>query len=77
MSFIVMPARKGFQAVAVKIAEPPKEEDKADDDGQTGLESSVADMGFGETDDGFGSAPPAAADTSGDGGWGAFEGVTF
>ncbi|KAL6721649.1 hypothetical protein ACLMJK_000753 [Lecanora helva] len=61
VSFIVVPARKGIQAAAVKIADPPKEEDEQDV--QTGLEADVAGWGFGE------SGGAVAEDA---GGWGTF-----
>jgi len=64
VSFIVGAARKGVQALAVKIADPPpKEEEK----GQNGLESSVAGMGLNDANG------AATEETTDGGGWGTWD----
>lgn len=43
VSFIIVPARKGFQAAAVTIADPPKEEE-GDKENETPLEKAIEEM---------------------------------
>lgn len=54
VSFIIIPAKKGFQAAAVTIADPPKEEETAQEneapwgtaaeDNETPLETAMEEM---------------------------------
>lgn len=48
VSFIIIPAKKGIQAAAVTIADPP-EEPKEEEASQPTLETSFADMGVTES----------------------------
>lgn len=65
VSFIVIPAKKGIQAAAVTIADPPIEEKE----NEKPLEKAFADIGFGN-DDGFGSDDKAGeSNAAADEGW--------
>lgn len=84
VSFIVIAAKKGIQAAAVTIADPPVEEKETekenDKENIPELENSFADTGFGGDDDGFGNAEeedhaavaptPAPAAAADDAAWG-------
>lgn len=56
VSFIVVPAKKGLQAAAVTIADPPKDEKENDKENEPALEKSFGDMGFGGEANEFGDA---------------------
>ena len=65
VSFIIIPARKGFQAAAVTIIDSPKEKE-ADPDNEAPLERALDEMHVSETTE------VAAGATGGDwgnGGW--------
>ena len=49
VSYIVIPAKKGVQAVAVTLVPPPGE--RKEDAPATGIDSSFAQMGFGQSQD--------------------------
>ena len=68
VSFIIAPARKGVQAIAVKIADPPKEEEK----NENGAETSAAGGGFGDGFDDDSGVPSAGDNAGDDAGWGTF-----
>ena len=69
VSFIIIPARKGFQAAAVTIVDPPKEE-HADTGNEAPLNSAMEDMHVSETNGTTnGTANEAAGDAVG-GEWG-------
>ncbi|KAL9071982.1 MAG: hypothetical protein Q9161_003914 [Pseudevernia consocians] len=50
VSFIIIPARKGFQAAAVTIADPPKEEEADPENGRL-LEKVMEEMNVGEANE--------------------------
>ena len=66
VSFIIIPARKGVQAAAVTVAEPP-EESKDEIPSEGALETSLADMVV--TEDTSASAVTAAVDLDDPNAW--------
>ena len=67
VSFIIVPARKGFQAANVTITDPPKQEDEAAEN-EAPLEEAMEEMnvnGANGTTNGN-----TTADTATDGDWG-------
>lgn len=61
VSFIIVPARKGSQAAAVTIADPPMEEEKE----EPALTTSFQDLNVGNDEN----APPVVADLEDPNAW--------
>ncbi|KAL9132630.1 MAG: hypothetical protein Q9175_006194 [Cornicularia normoerica] len=68
VSFIIIPARKGFQAVAVTIADPPKEEG-ADKENEVPLETAMEQMHVTEANETTTDATNGDWGSWGSGGW--------
>lgn len=62
VSFIIVPARKGLQAAAVTIADPPAIEEKKE---EPSLETSFEDLNVGNDEN----VPPAAIDLEDPNAW--------